>query len=120
MTLIEKYEDVTQRLEGLRKDRENILQEYADQNCRFKIGDTVDILGYSHRGKKGIIESIHGTFDHYRKEYQFRWIVRGSVLKKDGTKSCNNFEFNLSDYENFLEKEGCIMAVLRTKSITGD
>jgi hypothetical protein len=101
--LIEQYQAMSLSIEELQKDRDNILQEYADLNCPLKVGDTVEILGYSHHGKNGIIKSVRAKYDSWDKT--FEWIVKGCVLKKDGTEGAQYFDFDQRQYERWLKKE---------------
>lgn len=70
--------------------------EYAIELCPFETGDKVEVLGYSHKGKYGIIDKIIG-YDSTKWE-KSHWKVFGSVLKKSGEISQHRFEFLENDY----------------------
>ena len=75
--------------------------EYALDICPFSVGEETTILGYSHNGKKGIIDKIKGL---HGSGWQGRWEVSGVVLKKDGSKGCKFFDFNEDQYRDSLRK----------------
>jgi len=104
MTLIEKYQAATLQIEEFKKVCESILQEYADQNCPFKIGDTVEILEYPYKGKTGVVKTILGRYGSWNNK--FYWIVQGNLLKKDGKEGLQDFSFTQSDHEKWIKKEG--------------
>ena len=76
--------------------------EYALEICPFGIDDQVTIVGWSHYGKKGIVTKIIGSDGSGWKGH---WIASGYVLKKDGTRGANYFDFSESAYHDFLKKK---------------
>jgi hypothetical protein len=78
-----------------------IEETYAKENCPFKIGEIVEILGNSHNGKGGIIHNISGQEGWF--DNKLEWKVTGNVLKKDGTEGMQYFSFNENDYNRSKE-----------------
>lgn len=97
----ENYRNLSDQIDALKKQREDLAQEYAMKYCPFKIGDTVKIVGYSHYGKMGIVRRIRAHWNDYKKVIE--WGVMGEVLKADGTAGKNYFEFSIGSY--LVEKE---------------
>ena len=64
----------------------------------------IDILGYSHTGKKGVVTKLIGTEQGWVEKYS--WKIRGNVLKKDGTQGINSFDFDEYHYTSYIENQG--------------
>ena len=82
------------RLKQAQEDYKQKELEYALEICPLKIGDKVKICGWAHEGKTGVVTQIKGI-DSFRGH----WRAYGIVLKKDGSKSLNGFDFWQEDYE---------------------
>jgi hypothetical protein len=77
---------------------DNLRQQYAEQECPFKVGDIVDICGRSHKGKRMQITSIG-----YRLAFTLRWVVVGRVLTKTGVVGKNATSFDQRNYEDSMK-----------------
>lgn len=64
-----------------------LLDEYAAATCPYKVGQEVDVQGYSHRGKRCRILKVWGDDCGWAGMVKPVWRVRAVVLKKDGTDS---------------------------------
>jgi hypothetical protein len=62
----------------------NALNEMAQQYCPHKVGDVIDCGGWSHKGKKMIVDYI-GKPKYWSRFSREKWRVTGRVFKKDGT-----------------------------------
>lgn len=82
---LEKELDAAEEVVSKAQQRLNdALDEMARQDCPHEVGDTIDCGGYSHHGKKMIVDGIGRA--SYRSVYKKeKWRVFGRVLKKDGS-----------------------------------
>jgi hypothetical protein len=76
----------------------SLRRQYAEQECPFKVGDTVDICGRSYKGKKMKITSI-GCISGFT----IRWVVEGMVLTKTGMVGNNSASFDQRNYEDSMK-----------------
>ena len=86
-------------IESIIKD---IMQDYAEKNCPYNIGEKIEIRGYAYRGRMGIIKEIKGSEKwccHSSEKEKLGWTVQGIILKKDGTEGTLFFKFNEADNE---------------------
>jgi hypothetical protein len=82
--LDKKLKDATEAAEAATRELNDALDAYAIQMCPHKVGDIIDCQGWSHKGKKMIVDSITRT--KYRGRWtKEKWRVMGRILKKDGT-----------------------------------
>ena len=65
--------------------------EMARQLCPHKVGDIVDCGGWSHKGKKMLVDFIGAPKCDW--DCGEKWRVSGFVLKKDGTVGGIHYEF---------------------------
>jgi hypothetical protein len=79
----------------IQEKMDKILQEYANKECPFKIGETVTICGWAHKGKKGIVRGITGICYGDK----MSWKVHGNVLRKDGSEGQHFFAFSESYFK---------------------
>lgn len=78
-----------------KKARQDAVREFALQECPLKVGQIVDCVGWTHKGKKMKIDSIvppQCTFDG-------DWRVRGHVIKKSGEVGSLTAGFSQTDYK---------------------
>ena len=66
-----------------------LMDKLAQQLCPHKVGDIIEIEGYSHTGKMMIVDKI--TSPSWP---TYEWRVVGRVIKKDGDPSLNSVDFN--------------------------
>jgi hypothetical protein len=67
----------------------NAKDLFAQQNCQHKVGDVIDCGGYSHQGKKMVVDRIE------RPDWSgYDWRVCGRPLKKDGSIGSAFYAFN--------------------------
>jgi hypothetical protein len=95
----DRYKELEEKEKAIQADIKAVLQDYADTHCPYKVGDTVTIKGYAHRGKKGVVRKAIGTAASWRSCDFMGWMVVGSVLKADGSEGSNQFEFSDGDDE---------------------
>lgn len=89
-------EDLKKLHEDLKNTHENFFKagnEFALKNCGYSVGDVVDVIGFSHRGKKMRVVNIEFILT-YSGNFMAR--IYGVVLKNDGTGSKNQSEFSVS------------------------
>ena len=84
---LNELEQLRQNMVEAKRLFDEAANQYAIDNCGSKWGDTVIVTGYSHRGKKMVIDSVSMTISLWRKEYTA--VVKGRVLKADGTLGLN-------------------------------
>lgn len=97
MNYLEKYKELKNEKDDTQERINELLESYAVDACPYEIGETVEIKGYSHQGKKGIVSTIEGIEAFL--EEKLLWKVTGNVLKKDGTKSRLFFDFNEDHFD---------------------
>lgn len=59
----------------------------------LKIGDVVEVTGYSYRGKKMRVEKRSVAEFGWGENIRWEWIAFGKILKKDGTESSQRGEW---------------------------
>ncbi len=79
-----KYDEAEKVVAKAQKISSAIAENYAREHCPHKIRDVATVHGYSHEGKKCLIEGIGGAENFCGK---LVWRVHGTVLKKNGEKS---------------------------------
>lgn len=77
---IDRIEDIDAQIKLLQVQRAELIDEFAGRECSIKVGTTVTVNGYSHRGKKMMVRKICVERDF--RGYRFK--ATGSVIKKDG------------------------------------
>lgn len=102
MITLEQVKEKEQAAATANSELRDIRMSYAHQECPLKIGEVVECLGWNHNGKKMRINYI-GNAKYSSGGY---WMVSGVVLKKDGSDSKFNGDFDQSDYENHLKNQG--------------
>jgi len=99
--LVEQYIDLDEKERVIHDKKMDIAQRYAEETCPFKVGDTVEIKGYSHNGKKGVVNAIipcMHTWNRDDKENCIIWKVYGTVLRSDGSLGRHGFDFDKEQY----------------------
>ncbi len=76
--------------------------EYALEICPFSFDDEVTIVGWTHYGKKGIVTKIIGSDGS---GWRGHWVASGYVLRKDGSRGVNYFDFSEGAYLDSLKKK---------------
>lgn len=84
---LNELEQLRQKMVEAKKEFDDAANKYAIDNCGNKWGDVVEVTGYSHKGKKMVIDNVFITIDFWKKEYYA--VVSGSVLKADGSAGKN-------------------------------
>lgn len=79
-----------------REKFDKIQREFAIQECPFSVGDVIDCLGYSHKGKKMVVTGIGSA----RHSFAGDWRVIGDVLRKDGTPGKLYTDFSHTQYRS--------------------
>ncbi len=62
------------------KRHRQLKEEFAEQECPLAEGQEIEIVGFSHRGKRMIVDSIHPP----RMYFYGDWEVSGRVINKNG------------------------------------
>ena len=91
--LISTIEILDSDIKRIEARRQEVYEELLFAICPYKIGDTVDIKGYSFTGKSGIVTNLRIKRDDYGNKTKIVYIVHAIVLKKDGTKSLNSVDW---------------------------
>jgi ABC-type phosphate/phosphonate transport system ATPase subunit len=100
---LKEIEDIDKQIMVLKEKKEIVFAEYAAAFCPFKVGEIVEIAGYSYTGKSGVIKQIN----IYQKNYEkgVHWNVSGNVLNKSGNVGRLTFDFSESVYDRYLEEK---------------
>jgi len=90
---IAELSELQKRYSELGNSIKEAKQMIADEHTPYKIGQIVDIKGYSHEGKQGKVKSVafRSNGDTWRSRPQ--WFVRVTVLKIDGSDSLNSADW---------------------------
>lgn len=83
---LDKINDIDAKIESLEGMRRVLLGEWASEMCPHSVGEIVPVYGYSHNGKKCLVEKIG-----WRKGFsgRYEWTVFGRVVLKDGNPGKN-------------------------------
>lgn len=100
---LKEIEDIDKQIMVLKEKKEIVFAEYAAAFCPFKVGDVVEIAGYSYTGKSGVIKQINIYQNGYEKG--LCWNVSGNVLNKDGGVGRCVFDFSESVYDRYVEEK---------------
>lgn len=85
---------ILDQMNELADRRADILNEWAQRTCPFKVGEkiTIPLRGYTHSGKPAVVTKVF--FDHNDTwKGDHRWKVAVTLLKKDGSLSKQETEF---------------------------
>lgn len=87
--LLSKIDLINQQTKALSDQRAELLKQWVDLVCPYKVGDVTKVLGYSHNGKMARIEEVHAKakWTYKAKETPYEWWVVARVLRKDGSDS---------------------------------
>lgn len=89
-----QIDDAAEKAKAALDSLAKIRKAFAEQECPHKVGDTVDICGYSFKGKQmQVVAVCPNEWDYYGK-----WKVIGRVIKKDGTLGEQNAEYTERQY----------------------
>jgi len=75
------------QIKNLRDGREQLIKRFVEDNCPYKVGDDIEVTGYSFRGKTMRIGSIYlkkgyEFFGGRPASYMFHYT--GNIIKKNG------------------------------------
>lgn len=93
-----KMRQATQAFNGM-------AQNYALQQCPFKKGDKLTVLGKAHRGKTIRVESIRAVADFTTRTLP-EWKVTGPVLKADGSDSAYQASVHQIQWDSLMDDCG--------------
>ena len=89
IAIMEEIKGIEAQVKAAHVEIEGLIDS-TNKYCPVKIGDIVDVTGYSHNGKKMIINGI--TFCHKSDGGYYGiwmedvgWMISGKVIRKDGT-----------------------------------
>jgi hypothetical protein len=87
--LLSKIDAINKQCESLSSQRAELLRQWVELVCPYKVGDVTKVLGYSHNGKMARIEAVHTKvkWQYKAKQEQYEWWVTARVLRKDGSDS---------------------------------
>ena len=100
--LLSEFVNKRDKLTFLKAELDLLAVKIAEQMCPYNVGDIIDIVGYSHNGKKGVVKHISNSSGYCCCYSDETWYVRGVVLKKDGSESKNRF--TVSEFEHRWRK----------------
>jgi hypothetical protein len=89
--LITLISEKQRAIEAVSKQKDLIVHRYSP----IKIGDIIDVNGYSFSGKKMVVDSIYFRPDRWRNTL---FVAKGAVLKKDKTRGAHTGEHHYFDY----------------------
>jgi len=91
MKELREVEEMQEQIKQLDDAIHNLKKKVIEENCPVKIGDVVEVTGYSNNGKMMEIHSIE-LCNYGWKETHYEYKIKGKVIKKDGTVGKNNGE----------------------------
>lgn len=94
--MLDEIKKIDSEITALRKKRDDLIKQYITENCPVKVGKIVAVNGYSHEGKKMIVDNVTLKKAFIDDEYYF--FATGRVLKKDNTPGTYRGEWH-SDME---------------------
>ncbi|MBV6342418.1 hypothetical protein [Candidatus Magnetobacterium casense] len=106
LKLMERAKKLHSEIDELKRRLDIVASEFAEKTCPFSVGDTVEIAGYSYRGKKGLVTHVAGKVSDWPGR-PISWVVCGAVLKADGTAGSYSFSFDMwqwGDYKEHLKR----------------
>jgi hypothetical protein len=68
-----------------------LMDKLAQQLCPHKVGDIVEVAGYTHKGKKMLVKYIGAPKYTYHSQC---WRVTGNIINKDGSVGLLTAEFD--------------------------
>ncbi len=84
MNIDEMHAEILRRkseIERMQTELHALLDQWCVAACPHKVGDKVTFPGFTHRGKKCVVDRIKGNTDH---GYPM-WRAYGKLLKADGS-----------------------------------
>jgi hypothetical protein len=102
--LLSQIDAINQQCEALSIQRAELLRQWVELVCPYKVGDVTEVLGYSHKGKMARIESVHAKpkWTYKSDKERYVWWVKGRVLKKDGSDSSLTTDWEQLHWESRL------------------
>lgn len=89
--LMATIESIDKQVKSLRNEQKELLDTWVNIVCPHKVGDEVEVQGYSHTGKRCRILRVDAVSDWTGGRL---WRVAAVVLKKDGTESKQQVQWN--------------------------
>jgi len=74
-------------IDNLKVKYELRSDDYIKEHCPCKVGDSIEITGYSHKGKQMMIEGIElkqGWRYNDDHPVEFSYVYQGAVINKNG------------------------------------
>lgn len=95
MTTYEQIASIDGQIQWLQEQRASILQEWADANCPFKVGDVVEYADYRRRQQTMTVTRVWSQ----EKSNEIQWKVVGDLHGKAGPASSREDEFLQYQYD---------------------
>ena len=80
--IVIELDRLTNQIEQHEESRRKLLQQYADATCPYKVGDIIEVKGWTYAGRQMRVDKVRGIRAWGGK---YDWRVVGTIIKKDGT-----------------------------------
>lgn len=94
---LEQIMDIETKIEELKQKLADTKEEWCKNEHPLKIGDEVEVTGYSHTGKKMRVDYLNVIKQGWNKKYVF--MATGVVFKKDGSEGQQRGEWSHAQYK---------------------
>jgi hypothetical protein len=103
--LLSQIDAINQQCEALSSQRAELLRQWVELVCPYKVGEVTEVLGYSHKGKMARIIEVNANVKWQygdKKPTKYEWWVKARVLKKDGNDSSLTTDWEQLHWESRL------------------
>ena len=90
-TFINEINVIDEKIKELSSDRKKLIGKWIESSHPLKIGDVVEVNGYSYQGKLMEVEKLGVEYDRFE---GWTWTATGKVLKKNGEPGLNRGEWS--------------------------
>ncbi len=91
----EQIDTLAAKIKVASEELSALKSAFAKQECPFGVGDTVEIVGNTHKGKRMVVKYVGPA----KYTFQGSWRVTGNILKKNGDVGEQVGEFSEWDYK---------------------
>lgn len=95
---LEQIIDIETEIKELKQKLKDTKEEWCKNEHPLKIGDEVEVTGYSYKGKKMRIDHL-GVIKQLLWSEKHVFVATGVILKKDGSKGQQRGEWDHLEYK---------------------
>ena len=98
-------EAIDRAIEIRHEKRVEVLSEWVDKHHPLKIGDIVEVTGWSHKGKKMMVDQRKVVLWTLSFKNNWEWTATGRVIKKNGEPGVHIGEWERHVFEEDKDQE---------------